>query len=169
MIGPPFESVHQGIRFAASNASGCGSNWPKMAPSRATSGDNLSRMDIRAQSAQVMSTLGRLNEDEWIWIGLAYGPEDGLERLADSMVPYVVGRLGTGAYNRRLMADLVLWNCGRRGKALSIRRLATREDIKVWKTLKLAKAIGEIMQAVGIRAFDALDDEFGKHGWLLKS
>lgn len=168
MIGPPFSSIHQGIQFAVSNAPVGGSSWPSMAPSRATSGDSLSRLDTRAQAAQVMRVVERLAAHEWRWLGLAYGPADSIEQLADDMVPYVIGRIGTGVFNRRLIADLVLWNCGRRGKALSLRRLASREGIKVWKTLKLANEIGKIMQEVGISAFDSLDSSFGEHGWLLE-
>lgn len=168
MIGPPFDSVHRGILFAVSNAPSVGSSWPSSSPSRATSSDTLSRLDNRAQSAQVMRVVERLAPHEWRWLGLAYGPVDSIEALADDMVPYVLGRIGAGVFNRRLVADLILWNCGRRGKAISLRRIATREGVKVWKTLKLGNQIGKIMQAVGVSAFEFLDDEFGKHGWILR-
>lgn len=165
MMGPPFDSVHKGVEFAFSNASSCGSNWPNMAPARASSG--LTRLDMHAQAGQIQGVIGRLQAHEALWIKLAYGPVSELQGFAVEMTSYVVGRLPTGAHNRRLIADLILWNCGRREvKGVSLRHMAKHSNLSVWKTAKLGGAVGKIMQDIGVRAFEVLERDFSEHQWL---
>lgn len=166
MLGPPFDSIHHGVQFAYANgAPSCGSNWPNMGP-RGASG--LSRLDVHAQAGQVQLVIGRLKPDEVLWVQLAYGPLDEVDARAVDMVPFVLAQLPTGAYKTRLIADLVMWNCGRReAKSLSLRRMAARGEMSNYKLGRLALKVGQIMQQTGVRAFEALDRSFGEHQWLV--
>lgn len=162
-IGPPFDNVHQGIAFAFFNGSSCGSNWPTMTPTRQTSG--LSRLDVRAQAGQVQAVIGRLARTEAAWIKLAYGSPEEMQQAAADVCEHVIGRLPSGEYPRRMIADLVLWNCGRR-KGLSVRDIAANYGWRLSRTYELARKVGQVMLDVGVRAFMTLEDEFGGHGWL---
>jgi hypothetical protein len=129
----------------------------------------MTRLDMRAQAGQVQGVIGRLQPDAALWIRLAYGPADELVKCACEMVTYVIGRLPTGGYERRVIADLILWNCGRREvQGISLRPMAQRGEMSVWKLQQLGKKVGQIMQDIGVRAFEDLEHDFSDHSWLKK-
>lgn len=167
MIGPPFDSVHHGIEFAFSNAPGCGSNWPSGPSARSSHG--MTRLDVRAQAGQVHCVIDRLNIDEKLLVLIVYGPMDEAQSHALELVPLVISRLPTGSYHTRLIADLILWSCGRREFAdMSLRKMAKKVGISVWKTFSLGKKVGSVLQAINERMFSDLERSFDEHQWLFR-
>lgn len=167
-IGPPFYSVHQGMRFAFSNAPSCGSSWPTMMMSGSGNANiGMTRLDVRAQAGLVQAVVERLPKAERTWVMLTYGQSFDARSAANDIVEWVIAQLPAGTYNRHVLIDMICYACGTGVDPVSLRAIANKHKITMWKTCKLEKIVTEAVERIGIRAYDALEKDFENHKWLV--